>query len=322
MANVPTSQVSSLLQNVLLILGRRLEPSSLPARSTNERMALQLGTISDLQASQMLFNSSTVTLSFDSTTQEGVHVNKIHMTCSDNTYLLSIKQLPGGTASDYASHILRTEIMPALWENLDETLLLSMIRGILEGSAEVIQRQYQSFPRLSVEQQETMRTASEFACLHNIDAEKVMGMFSAALSQSPNATMMMISSRIKGRKNYVLNFLSDNENWSLLDKVSLFTTRLKRKSLADQKLLLREMSNRISAKKLKLEPAKENERLTWNEKIEGTELTGKRKIKKSRLNYTVSYWAIGATHETSVKDYSIPAVELAIDYMFKDLHFV
>lgn len=273
-------------------------------------------------------------------------------------------------------NIIDQEIMPALWENLDETLLLSMIRGILEGSAEVIQRQYQSFPRLSVEQQETMRTASEFACLHNIDAEKVMGMFSAALSQSPNATMMMISSRIKGRKNYVLNFLSDNANWSLLDKVSLFTTRLKRKSLADQKLLLREMSNRISAKKLKLEPAskikireeischvlclsgrirksfweyfekldvhviheilkgdivgkyilhnwsEENERLTWNGKIEGTELTGKRKIKKSRLNYTVSYWAIGATHETSVKDYSIPAVELAIDYMFKDLHFV
>jgi hypothetical protein len=48
---------------------------------------------------------NTVLLLFDATTQEGVHVNSVHITTITDTCVVAIDQLPGGTADDYRSHI-------------------------------------------------------------------------------------------------------------------------------------------------------------------------------------------------------------------------
>lgn len=46
-----------------------------------------------------------LTLCLDATTQEGVHVNSVHVTTQTACQYLDIDQLAGGTAEDYALHI-------------------------------------------------------------------------------------------------------------------------------------------------------------------------------------------------------------------------
>ena len=79
-------------------------------KTTVERMAIELGVISDLQASEFLYSNQNITLAFDATTQEGVHINviSVHIEKGRQEYALSIEELPGGTAQDYADHICRT----------------------------------------------------------------------------------------------------------------------------------------------------------------------------------------------------------------------
>ena len=64
-------------------------------------MARELGIISDFQAAELLLQNQDVTLGFDATTQEGVHINSVHITTKENSHVLAINQLPGGTAEDY-----------------------------------------------------------------------------------------------------------------------------------------------------------------------------------------------------------------------------
>jgi hypothetical protein len=46
-------------------------------------------------------------LAFDATTQGGIHINEVHVTFKDIPALIvDIDQLPGGTALDYADHML------------------------------------------------------------------------------------------------------------------------------------------------------------------------------------------------------------------------
>ena len=68
-------------------------------------MARELGVISSVQSVELAINTEGLTLGFDATTQEGVHINSIHFTTVDKTLVVAIDQLAGGTAEDYAEHI-------------------------------------------------------------------------------------------------------------------------------------------------------------------------------------------------------------------------
>ena len=52
-----------------------------------------------------------------------------------------------------------------------------------------------------------LRTESESARCHNIDAEEIMGIFSAAKERVPNATLCYLSAKIRAQKN-VLSSMS------------------------------------------------------------------------------------------------------------------
>ena len=54
---------------------------------------------------EALISNKHLTLGFDATTQEGVHLNRIHVTTESHCYVLAIDELPGGTAVDYSTHI-------------------------------------------------------------------------------------------------------------------------------------------------------------------------------------------------------------------------
>lgn len=70
-------------------------------------MALKVGTISELQATDFTLKTDNLTLAFDFTTQEGIHVNASHITGNNTCIVLSVEQLPGGTADDYAQCVIQ-----------------------------------------------------------------------------------------------------------------------------------------------------------------------------------------------------------------------
>ena len=103
---VPTANIPGLLQQLENRSGNEL--IEIPRRSTCEFIARELGSISELQAAEMLLSTKDVTLGFDATTQEGTHINSIHFTTKNESFSVAIDELPGGTAEDYANHIIKS----------------------------------------------------------------------------------------------------------------------------------------------------------------------------------------------------------------------
>nr|XP_047135654.1 uncharacterized protein LOC124812735 [Hydra vulgaris] len=81
------------LQNDILVLQEKLEEIQ---QNTN------------LQTAEIAFTTKDLTLGFDATTQEGVHVNAVHLKIESVCMVVAIDQLPGGTAYDYQSHITKS----------------------------------------------------------------------------------------------------------------------------------------------------------------------------------------------------------------------
>nr|XP_047140973.1 uncharacterized protein LOC124816023 [Hydra vulgaris] len=103
---VPTHSVPQLLHKVGEHFGYRF--SNIPHRKTVEQMMRELGIISELQAAEIAFSTKNLTLGFDATTQEGVHVNVVHLTNESSCMVVAIDQLAGGTSYDYMSHITKS----------------------------------------------------------------------------------------------------------------------------------------------------------------------------------------------------------------------
>ena len=67
-----------------------LKIDSVPHRTTVEVMARELGVVSDLQAAELLLANSDLTHGFDATTQEGVHINSVHITSKVGCNVIAI----------------------------------------------------------------------------------------------------------------------------------------------------------------------------------------------------------------------------------------
>ena len=123
-ANVPTGQIPGLIETFAKSFNIKLK--GVPGRSTVENMVAELGLISnfqvavllynsrnvtiafDFQVAALLYNSRNVTIAFDATTQYGTHVNEIHATTNEKCLVMSLEELAGGTAKDYANHIIKS----------------------------------------------------------------------------------------------------------------------------------------------------------------------------------------------------------------------
>ena len=106
--NEPTANTPTVIRNISRHCGRLL--SDIPHRTTVEAMARELGSVADLQAAEVLMKNKhcTCTLGFDATTQEGAHVNSVHITTKTAAYSVAVDELPGGTAQDYHEHITQS----------------------------------------------------------------------------------------------------------------------------------------------------------------------------------------------------------------------
>ena len=56
-------------------------------------------------AQRFILENNHLTLGFDGTTQEGIHLNSIHVTTRPSCYIIAVDELHGGSAGDYSKHI-------------------------------------------------------------------------------------------------------------------------------------------------------------------------------------------------------------------------
>ena len=81
------------------------------------------------------------------------------------------------------------------------------MRSCLDAAVAVLDRQYQKQQGQADDEDFCRETAS--ARTHNIDAEEVMGMVSAAINRAPNAKPSFISAKIRAQKNATVKFLEE-----------------------------------------------------------------------------------------------------------------
>ena len=74
----------------------------------------------------------------------------------------------------------------------------STVKGMLEESLCVLKRQYEPYMAMDLEKVEEVTQSTR---VHNMDAEEMVGLFSAAQNRAPNATMLYLSSKIKCTRN-------------------------------------------------------------------------------------------------------------------------
>ena len=90
-------------------------------------------------------------------------------------------------------------------EPLDLQAFAKYVEACLGAVVAVLKRQYERYFNVDITNELKKQTQS--ARSHNIDAEEVMGMFSAAKAKAQNATLCFLSSKIRGQKNKVVEYL-------------------------------------------------------------------------------------------------------------------
>ena len=105
--HVPITRICPVIEVVLDQMAG-LKITALPETCTVSYLAYELGVLSDLQVGEIMNNGKDITLSWDSTTINGEHINEIHISVSTvppKSYVLSLRSIAGGTTEDYVSHI-------------------------------------------------------------------------------------------------------------------------------------------------------------------------------------------------------------------------
>ncbi len=70
-----------------------------------------------------------------------------------------------------------------------------MLKASLSAAHQVLERQYKKY--FAKDLTETLKEETLSARCHNVDAEEIMGMFSAAKQRAPNAISLFLCSTIR-----------------------------------------------------------------------------------------------------------------------------
>ena len=127
-----------------------------------------------------------------------------------------------------------------------------MISVCLTAISKAINRQYKKYFSLKLTEQIEFETES--ARLHNMDAEEMMGIFSAAQKFAPKATLCYLSSRLCARKNNVINYLnglSKHVKESVMEWAINFATKKRVINRLEMSEVDKEMTHRAEQKNTK-----------------------------------------------------------------------
>ncbi|KAA0190257.1 hypothetical protein HAZT_HAZT006377 [Hyalella azteca] len=125
-----------------------------------------------------------------------------------------------------------------------------MIQKCLNKVIETLDRQYAKYFATNLTAQLEEETKS--ACLHNMDAEQVMGMISSLKQRSPHASILFSSSKLRAVKNKTIGFidgLEEQEKERLMACVVALSRKRIKTSRLSQTLVSAEIASRINIKK-------------------------------------------------------------------------
>lgn len=125
----------------------------------------------------------------------------------------------------------------------------TMMKDCLLAVTAVLGRQYSKYFTIHITEKLREETAS--ARSHNMDAEELMGMFSASQKKAPNATMNYLSCRMRANKNKTMCYLEkleEEDRDTLLKKGVKFSRRQRQKRKLSQKELRAEVIRREKAR--------------------------------------------------------------------------
>ncbi|KAK2140230.1 hypothetical protein LSH36_1428g00005 [Paralvinella palmiformis] len=113
-----------------------------------------------------------------------------------------------------------------------EMLFFKMVKACLSSIITVLERQYDRYFTMDIT--DRLKQETESARCHNIDAEQIMGMFSAAKNNAPNATLNYLSSKIRAQRNAVVDYLDslDQEKRNKVIQISRITGRKQRQKVS------------------------------------------------------------------------------------------
>ncbi len=74
---------------------------------------------------------------------------------------------------------------------------------------EILERQYNKYFNLDLT--DRLREETKSVCSHNINAEEVMRMFSAAKKRGPNATLCFLSRKMRAQKIHTIAYLNASQ---------------------------------------------------------------------------------------------------------------
>ena len=116
--------------------------------------------------------------------------------------------------TDFFGNVLHKPLIDTTLQKLqqppkDETLFSRLMKVCLQSAVGVLERQYKKYFECNVT--EKLRAETKSARSHNIDAEELMGMFSAAQKKAPNATLCFLPCKMRAQKNRTVEFLDAME---------------------------------------------------------------------------------------------------------------
>jgi len=134
----------------------------------------------------------------------------------------------------------------------DITLYSSMMTACLQAVTDVLERQYKKYFTGDWEISERLRLETKSARSHNMDAEEVIGMFSAAKQKAVNATICFLSCKMRAQKNRTIDYLDRLEKIKR-DQIIIQAIQIggkqRSKSRMNQNDLDVEASRRLAGKK-------------------------------------------------------------------------
>ena len=170
----------------------------------------------------------------------------------------------------------------------DRAQLDTMLKAAMTAVVQVLERQYAKY--FSMDVTDKLREEVESARAHNIDAEEIMGMFSAAQQKAPNATLCFLSCRMRAIKNRTVDYLDEMDPTTrddFLGKAITYGRKQRDQRRKCQKDLRAEIIRRQQAKKQARDAAKRKEL--------------ERKLKKS-LSSVVEEMSISAEDRVLLED--------------------
>ena len=89
----------------------------------------------------------------------------------------------------------------------DEALFPVMMKACPLATIGVLERQYKAYFTDDWHISDQLRNETKSARCHNMDAEEILGMFSAAKHKATNATVCYLSCQMREQKNGTVDFL-------------------------------------------------------------------------------------------------------------------